>query len=652
VTRLDPTAPEEIRAALRATGGTTDARLADPLAELAARGRVPLPDRMFEGPIHAAQGRLDIELGGAVLRRLEDGRYALRLRAPEAGIGADLVLEAQGPWWRHGGDGVAPGPAGEQLCYLFLPRLAARGAVTWAGRPRRLTGGRAWFDHEFGRRVEKSAGGETSLSWTWASLVSEAGDALAAVSARGCAAPHDAFDLVRADGGVLHAKDARLTTLETWTSPRSFHVYPVRSRLLVPSLGTDLEIAAEFPDQEVRTLLAGGDFWEGMVRAEGRVRGRPLRASGWLEHRPPTRRRFEDLLDSTGREVRRRAGRLLGLGVDRERLAEVVSSASHPERACGASPDDLDGALLAPVREVLARGGKGWRSWAVAASIEVVGGDPCPFAPLLAAAEVLHVGSLVVDDVEDRSPVRRGAPAAHLVHGDAIATNSGSAAYFLAESALREVEVSDEVRARLYALYFEALRAGHAGQALDLRGVEREARVAAETGATGPLVERILAVHRMKTAVPAGCLARMGAILGGGTRAQEDALGALFEAVGLAFQVQDDVLDIRGFEGGRKPAGGDLREGKVTLPIALAFEGLALPERRRLLGDLLSRPEEPAEVGRLLRDVERAGGLERAGHLAAELVEEAWARHAPRFEDSLAKLSLRAFTRFVLDRSY
>src|SRR6266540_7035349 len=87
----------------------------------------------------------------------------------------------------------------------------------------------------------------------------------------------------------------------------------------------------------------------------------------------------------------------------------------------GLDAKQLGQALVRPVREIIDRGGKAWRSYAALACIDVVGGDSRKFLHWLAIPEVLHVGSLVVDDVEDRSEVRRGGATSHVIYGEALA---------------------------------------------------------------------------------------------------------------------------------------------------------------------------------------------------------------------------------------
>ena len=165
--------------------------------------------------------------------------------------------------------------------------------------------------------------------------------------------------------------------------------------------------------------------------------------------------------------------------------------------------------------------------------------------------EFMHVGSLIVDDIQDESDERRGGPCAHLIYGEALCINAGTAAYFMCEHLIKAPNLSAEKLNKCYQLYFACLRGGHAGQALDIHGLDYLMPSAIESGDSAVLEKRSLAIHMLKTAVPAGTLARMGALVGGGTDEQIEAIGKYFEGVGLAFQIMDDVLNLRGLYFGK-----------------------------------------------------------------------------------------------------
>ena len=194
------------------------------------------------------------------------------------------------------------------------------------------------------------------------------------------------------------------------------------------------------------------------------------------------------------------------------------------------------------------------------------------------------------------------------------------------------------------------MRAGHAGQALDLHDASDLAKTAALTGEVEALERHVLSVHRLKTAVPAAMLARTGALLGGGSDEQVARLGDFFEAIGLAFQITDDVLNLRGFEGNHKQRGEDLTNGKVTLPIVRAWGLLPKPERQWVWKTLRSRPTDPATIESVCRLLTDCGALESCCNSSREIVEDAWEKLDPVIEDSQVKLMFRAFGWFVLER--
>ena len=176
---------------------------------------------------------------------------------------------------------------------------------------------------------------------------------------------------------------------------------------------------------------------------------------------------------------------------------------------------------------------------------------------------------------------------------------------------------------------------------------------ALDSGDFASLEKQVLAIHRLKTAAPASALARMGGVAGGGTRAQIEAVGRYFDALGLAFQIVDDVLNLRGFKGDLKTKAEDLTHGKVTMPVARAFSLLKSDaERRRLWFLVAMKSNDPAVLSEAVGLIEGCGALEGCMRDAKKLVEDAWSALTPLVEDSLAKVMLRAFGWYVLERHY
>ena len=215
------------------------------------------------------------------------------------------------------------------------------------------------------------------------------------------------------------------------------------------------------------------------------------------------------------------------------------------------------GELVAPALEALTAGGKRLRPILLVLSARM--GEPEDGALLTAstAIEILHTATLIHDDVVDKAGSRRGRPTTAAAHGREVAVATGD--YLFAEAFYGLAEIGDP---RLVRAFSEAAMGLAAGELEQFRS------------ARGPVeVEAYLEHIRMKTAglFKAACVA--GGTLGGLSIKQVDALATYGQALGLAFQMSDDVMDLVGKPGLMgKGVGADLAEGTVTLPVIFALK--------------------------------------------------------------------------------
>ncbi len=232
----------------------------------------------------------------------------------------------------------------------------------------------------------------------------------------------------------------------------------------------------------------------------------------------------------------------------------------------------------------------------------------------------------------------------------------GTAAYFLSLHILQSLtpDLDVTVRCRLYEIYFLTLRAGHAGQAFDIYGLDYLMDEAVRSGDSTGLERSVACTHRLKSAVPAGCLARMGALVGGGTPHQISVLGMYMEAIGLAFQIIDDVLNLKGFENNVKDRGEDIKAGKVTFPVAKAMSSarLDLAARTQVWETIRAKPQDIEVVSALIQRLDECGAIDASVAEANRLVNNAWAEVDQAIPDSFYKMLLRAFAWYVLERHY
>jgi geranylgeranyl pyrophosphate synthase/predicted secreted hydrolase len=679
VARVDERAASEGLRRIQAGYGSRDPRLNRAICEMLERGVVPKPDRVFDAPVHVELSRLELDFGGDTFRKNDDASYTLSLFHRNESFGCKLTLTPRKPPIRHGHEGVVRGSEDESMFYYFIPRCELTGSITQDGVEREITQGQAWYDHEFGvgvvddpdleaeaklptqqlervRTERRATWDARQVGWNWISAQLEDATELTVYPEQYIYTGKPAGDYaitIGPKGERETWEGATLLATEWWQSSQTFVEYPIRWTLEIPKAQIKLDVRAAFADQEVMTLIARNSFYEGRVEVSGTKQGAPVKGLGFVERSGlGLAEDLDGFFEQVGKIVRRSVEQLVPLKPSVQDAHMLLAPEDKAHYLDGVDLEQYGRTHLAPVREIVDRGGKGWRSYAMTTCIDVVGGDSRDFVEWLAIPELMHVGSLIVDDVQDRSTVRRGGPTAHLIFGEGQAINSGTAAYFLGAGVLRNNKLSAAQLVQLYELYFDGLRAGHAGQALDLDGFETiMGRVA--LGEDANLLEkRVLAVHRLKTAAPAGCLARIGAMAGGGTTRQIDALGRFFEDIGLAFQIVDDVLNLRGFRGQLKSKAEDVMHGKITLPVAKAMPRLALDQRKWLCETLRSKPEDMEVVNRVVSLLEECGAIEACAKQARELVEIGWDKLSPLVDDSMAKMMLRAFGWYVLERHY
>lgn len=222
-------------------------------------------------------------------------------------------------------------------------------------------------------------------------------------------------------------------------------------------------------------------------------------------------------------------------------------------------------ALAGPAAEFLARPGKEVRAQIVRIGWNLGGGarDRMPDG-LALAVELLHAGSLIIDDVQDGALERRGAPALHLQIGVPLAINTGSWMYFWALAELDGACLSPVAALGAHRLATATLVRCHQGQALDLA-----ARVGELDAAEVPGV--VAATTRLKTGALCRFAAELGALAAGASGARRAAVGELGEAVGVAVQMLDDAGSI--LRASRRAKGDeDLRGGRPTWPWAWLAE--------------------------------------------------------------------------------
>lgn len=248
-----------------------------------------------------------------------------------------------------------------------------------------------------------------------------------------------------------------------------------------------------------------------------------------------------------------------------EIINNAIASIDYPQSPFG---------LYAPVKYQLDMGGKRVRPLLTVMACDMFGGDIEEAISPALGLEIFHNFTLLHDDVMDKADIRRGRPTVHKAWNENTAILSGDAMQIIATQKVCEAPL--RVLKEVLDLYNKTALEICEGQQFDMEFETRE----------DVTREEYIEMIRLKTAVLIGCALKMGAIIAGATSSQADAMYKFGENIGLAFQLQDDYLDVYGdAETFGKKIGGDILNNKKTYMLisALSMAEGATKERLQAL---------------------------------------------------------------------
>jgi len=298
-----------------------------------------------------------------------------------------------------------------------------------------------------------------------------------------------------------------------------------------------------------------------------------------------------------------------------------------------------------PIWDLLDRGGKRFRPVMTCIACEAVGGKWGSAQKVAPMVELIHNGTLMSDDVEDDSVARRGKACTHKIYGVDTAVNTGAIMYFwpLIKITNNAFGLDEKKRVAIYDLYSTEMLRVSCGQAWDIEW---------HHGGYTPNEKQYLNMCLCKTGVLTRFACQLGAIIGGASKKQYDALGEFGQIVGVGFQIQDDILELTetSFKERKGSVGGDIHEGKRTLIIIRTIQKASKADKERLLEILDSHPTEEKVICEALDIINKYDGIAYAKKRAEELVLGAWGKVDKELPTSNAKIMLKKFAEYLVDR--
>ena len=271
-------------------------------------------------------------------------------------------------------------------------------------------------------------------------------------------------------------------------------------------------------------------------------------------------------------------------------------------------------ALFEPIGYTLSLGGKRVRPLLCLLATRLYSDNIATALPIARALEVFHNFTLLHDDLMDKSPIRRGQPTVYRKWNDNTAILSGDAMSIEAYRSLEGIE-NPQLLFKVLPFFNKMAIEICKGQQYDMDFEEREHVSVAE------YIEMI----RLKTAVLLGAALRLGALAAGAYDSDAQILDEVGQALGLAFQIQDDYLDVYGDEKTfGKPIGGDIMNGKKTLMLLYTQAKLERDDRAEL-DRLMQLGQEYKEerISGVRRLYDKAGTPIYAQHEIERLTQEA-----------------------------
>lgn len=271
-------------------------------------------------------------------------------------------------------------------------------------------------------------------------------------------------------------------------------------------------------------------------------------------------------------------------------------------------------ALFEPIGYTLSLGGKRVRPLLCLLACRLYSDNIATALPIARALEVFHNFTLLHDDLMDKSPIRRGQPTVYRKWNDNTAILSGDAMSIEAYRSLEGIE-NPQLLFKVLPFFNKMAIEICKGQQYDMDFEEREHVSVAE------YIEMI----RLKTAVLLGAALRLGALAAGAYDSDAQILDEVGQALGLAFQIQDDYLDVYGDEKTfGKPIGGDIMNGKKTLMLLYTQAKLERDDRAEL-DRLMQLGQEHKEerISGVRRLYDKAGTPIYAQHEIERLTQEA-----------------------------
>ncbi|MBI1863871.1 polyprenyl synthetase family protein [Candidatus Woesebacteria bacterium] len=306
-----------------------------------------------------------------------------------------------------------------------------------------------------------------------------------------------------------------------------------------------------------------------------------------------------------------------------------------------------------PIRDFVLRGGKRIRPLIFLTCIDFFGLNYKNYLDFAAIIELLHNGTLVLDDIEDNAALRRGKPTCHKKFGLDTATNTGVSLHLLPLKILlsKRKTLPPAKELAIWQIIMEELINVSFGQALDIYWHKNKS-------ADEVNLKRYLEMVRLKTGSLMRMSTRLACVIAGEGEKIQKIFKDFGESIGVAFQIIDDCLDLAPpDEKFGKSVGNDITEGKLSLPVIYALRILKnqneFKKRERLIQILSKHTRDRKLIHEAIDLIKGSGAIRKSVKFANKLIDKTWLKLEEKLDRKNGKLdSLQELSYFLVKRNF
>jgi geranylgeranyl pyrophosphate synthase/predicted secreted hydrolase len=527
-----------------------------------------------------------------------------------------------------------------KMDYVSYLRMDIEGDID--GTP---VSGIGWFDHQWGNHnwVQSIKKTRKVMGWDFFGFVLDDFTEFALLIHRDGVSKkvhEQAFIKIDSKGKIHTTTRFSAQPIRFWESPKSAIQHPVEWEINVPEWNIQFTFFPDFDEQEIPVFGLQRSIWQGSGRASGSWNGQTFSA--------PARGEFQGygfisdyktFLKNMADRIDRHIADFLPKRLDNSKLESFLGAPTWEYE-----PAAYQKMLSDPVWELISRKGKRWRPIFAILLLDALGTPPQPYEALVSTlAELSHSGSLIIDDIQDASVLRRGGKSIHILYGQDVAISAANTLYFLCTHLLfGHPHLTRDQQLDIHEVVMSQFTRAHFGQAQDLFWSKDLSSENLKIWMSDSIERKILQMYELKTASPVQGLAAAAAIIHGGNPKIKAACVRFARDLGVAYQIIDDIHNFSRSPKWRKEPAEDISEGKITYVIIKAISALDSRRSQRLIKILttpkLRRQQDlKNEAATLVRD---SGVFSSCRENAVSMMETEWKNLSQHLEASQAKILL------------